>query len=215
MPINDYATLTELKAALPDAIPSTDSSYDTLLTDLLTRASRRFDVETKRRPGAYAMATASSDEETRFYNGTGGNQLWVNEMVTAPSAVAISETGSVTSSDYSTVASSDYFLWPDNAAFEDSPYLRIDLDTLNGAFTYWPRHRKAVKVTAVWGYCDTADTPPDVKQAVLTQALRWYGRARQGYQGAGANANVGQLIYTDKPDEDFMRVVMDYRRATV
>lgn len=211
---NDYGTLAELKSALPDAIPAAEGAYDAFLTTLLTRASRLFDVETKRRPGAYAMSTASSDEETRYYTGAGGSQQKVDEIVSI-SAVGISIGGGVQSTDYTTIPSSDYFLWPENAALEDRPYLRLDLDTLNGGYTYWPSFRKGVKLTGIFGYCDTADTPPDIKQAVITQAGRWFGRARQGYAGAGANAQLGQLVYTDKFDEDVQRVVWNYRRVTI
>src|SRR3990172_8516518 len=96
---NSYASLNELKAALPDAIPLTETSYDDFLTDLLTRASRLIDTETKRRAGAYAMPSATSDEETRYFRGSGSSELWTGEMATAPSAVGVSLSGGVASSD--------------------------------------------------------------------------------------------------------------------
>ena len=212
---NDYATLAQLKAALPDAIPPAEGGYDLLLTNLLTRASRMIDTETKRHPGAYAMPSASSDEETRYFSGSAGSQIWIGELATSPSAVAVSQSGGVASSDYTSIPSSDYFLWPENAALVGEPYTRIDLDTINGAYTTFYTYRRGVKITGVFGYSDTSDTPPEIVQATIIQASRWFGRARQGYHDAGANPALGQLMYVNQLDPDVKEIIWQYRRVTI
>lgn len=213
MAVNDYASVSDLRAALPDAIPSTDTSYDALLTSLLTRASRLIDRETGRDPGAYAVS--SSDETTRYYTGSGGGQQWVDELAAAPSAVKIAQGGGRAASDYSTVASTDFDPWPYNAAGRREPYLRLDLDRLNGAYSVFPAFPFGVQVTGAWGYATTDKTPDEVVQATIMQAARWFGRGRQGYQDSAANPALGQMQYTQKLDPEVAEIIRGLRRQAI
>lgn len=210
-----YATLAELKAALPDAIPSTDESYDPFLTDLLERASRLIDTETKRKVGAYSIPSTTDDTETRYFDGSAKAVLQVGEMIAAPQSVSMSLSGSVQDSDYTSIPSSDYFVLPDNAAAEGLPFTALEMDTINGAYSFWYRYRKSVKVVSWWGYSDSDNTPPDISQAVITQAARWFGRARQGYADRGANLQLNQLTFSDSLDADVIQAVMNFRRVTI
>ena len=212
---NDYCALAELQAVLPDSGLVSSSDYDSLLESLITRASRLIDKETRRAPGAFAVSTSSSDYETRYYTGSGCDEQWVGEMAGAPSYVGISDDGSVQSSDYDTVSSSDYFLWPDNAALDYVPYRRIDLDLQNGAFSTFYAFRKGVKVTAPFGYSSTDKTPDDIKQAAIITAVRWFKRGQQGYQDAGAIPELGQLMYTKALDPDVAETLAHYWRPAI
>lgn len=202
--MNDYCTVTELKAALVDSGLASSTDYDDLLTNTITRASRLIDKETKREGGAFYNVT----ETTRYFDGSGAACQYIDEITAAPSYVGISESGGVASTDYATLSSSDYFLWPDN----ETPYKRIDLDTINGAYSTFYRYRRGVKITAAFGYSQSV--PDDIKQATIIQAARLYKRGQQGYQDTGAIAELGQLRYT-KLDPDVMEIIAHYRRVTV
>src|SRR4051794_18355498 len=99
MPINDYATLSELKAALPNLTASfADGSQDALLTALITRASRAIDRQTNREPGAYYVTA----DDTRYFDGPdslcclveGCRSLWIDEIADVPTAVYVTPDGS-------------------------------------------------------------------------------------------------------------------------
>ena len=212
---NDYCTLAEVQAAVPDSGLSSSTDYDALITSLITRASRLIDMECKRKPGAFAVSTSTSDNETRYYTGSGGSKQWVDEMAGEPSYVGISDDGSVASSDYDTVASTDFFLWPDNAALDLVPYRRIDLDILNGAYAVFYKFRKGVKVTAPFGYSTTTNTPDTIKQAAIITASRWFKRGQQGFQDTGAIPELGQLTYTKALDPDVLETLAHFKRVTV
>lgn len=209
---NNYASVDYIKEALPDAIPSTDSSYDNFIEALITRASRFIDRETGWDPGAFNRT--SSDEETRYFTGSGGDKQWIDPFCAAPSAVAVSEDGLVgTATDFTSYATTDYFLYPYNSSDQGEPYYRLDLDTLNGAYSTWYRYPKSVKVTACFGYATA--TPSEIEQATIIQVARWFGRARQGYRDTGAIPELGQLRYTQALDPDVKEIIRQYRRTVV
>jgi hypothetical protein len=201
---NDYATVAELKEALKDSGLSDTSTYDGVLRATISRASRLIDAECKREAGAFYNAT----ETTRYYTGSGSAQQRIDEITAAPSYVGLSETGGVATTDYTSISSSDYFLWPDNSA----PYRRIDFDVINGAYSTWYPYRRGVKVTAPFGY--SATVPDLIKQAAIIQAGRWFKRGQQGFQDTGAIAELGQLRYT-KLDPDVMEIIAHFRKVTV
>lgn len=210
---NDYCTLAELKADLIDSGLASSSDYDTVLTDMITAASRLIDREAKRKPGAFAMA--STDEETRYYTGSGCAEQWVDELASAPSYVGMSEDGKLQSTDYTTVSSTDYFLWPDNASEDEKPYHRIDLDNINGAFSVFYTFRRGVKITGVFGYALSTAIPSDINKAAIITASRWFKRAQQGYQDSGAVPELGQLRYTKAIDPDVEEILAHYKRVTI
>src|SRR5436305_1691455 len=115
---NDYATLTELKQALPNLASSfADGSQDGLLTALITRASRALDRQTAREPGAYYVTA----DDTRYYDGPdslcclhdGCRSLWVDELADVPTSVYVSPDGNP--ANYALWSASDYWLWPYSA----------------------------------------------------------------------------------------------------
>lgn len=196
-------------AELMDEMPDTDWSgkYEPLLEGLILRASRLIDRITGREEGAYMVEEAT----VRYFDGSGCGFQWVDEMAEAPTTVAVSETGSVTS--YTSWASSDYMLWPYNAAAQGRPYTRIDVDQLNGGHALFYRFPKSVKVTAKWGY--STAVPEDVQQAVIVQTVRWFKRGQQAFQDAGAIFELGQLRYVKQIDPDVAVIVEHLRRVTV
>lgn len=210
---NNYCTVPQVWQALPDANPGSSGAYDTLIESLIGRACRMFDRQTHREPGAYARS--STDTETRYFDGSGGAYQWVDEICAAPTSVSVSQTGSLADSDYTAYSSTDYVLWPYNAAAKGEPYTRLDLDTINGSQSAFYRFPKSVKIVAPFGYCDTSDTPPEIVEAMIIQVARWFGRGRQGYQDTGAIVELGQLTYTQRFDPDVAEVVDQFKRVAI
>lgn len=205
MPEN-YCTLIELHTALSDSALSDNAEYDPALNMCISHASRVIDSWTGRPAGAYCVS--STDTTTRYFNGSGMVYQWIDEITAAPTELAVSWGGGVSTTDYTAVSSSDYFTWPDN----ETPYKRLDLDTINGAYSVFPRYRRSIKVTAAFGYSTTPPAP--IKQAVIIQAARWFKRGQQAYQDTGAIVDLGQLRYT-KLDPDVAEIIAHYRRITV
>lgn len=200
---NDYCTAAEIKAMMPDG--NWGSGYDTLLATLATRASRALDLYLGRSPGAFAV----SADETRYFDGSGTTELWVGELAAAPTSVSVAEGGEL--SNYTDWDSSDYFLWPYNAPAMGEPYLRMDVDTLNGSKSVWSRYPMAVKVVGKFGY--STSVPEVVKMATIIQAARWFKRGQQAFEDTGAVAELGQLRYVKMLDPDVENLVNHLRRV--
>jgi hypothetical protein len=202
--MTDYCDVADVTGMMPDT--DFGNTYHALMAALITRASRLIDKATGREDGAYEAATAT----IRYFDGSGGREMWVNEMAAAPTAVAVDEVGDFT---YTAWASSDYLLWPYNAAAMGRPYQRLDIDQLNGDKVLWYRFPKSVKITAKWGYSTTV--PEDIKQAVVIQVIRWFKRSQQSYQDAGAIVDLGQLRYVKQLDPDVQLIISHYMRTAV
>lgn len=84
--------------------------------------------------------------ETRYFDGRGCAQLWVNDLLSITS-LKFDEDGDRTYEE--TLATTDYYLWPDNR----TPYRRIDIDP-NGDYTAFPAGRRSVQIVGTWGYED-------------------------------------------------------------
>lgn len=191
-----------------ELMPDTEwtGKYAPLLASLITRASRQIDRFVGREPGTFAAAAAAA----RVFDGSGCRELWVDEMAAVPVLVEVDETGDLS---YVTWAASDYVAWPYNATLLSRPYLRLDVDQMNGNKTVWYPFPRGVRVTARWGY--SLIVPDDVKQAALVQVARAFKRAQQAYQDVGAIMELGQLRYVQTLDPDVAVMVEHYRRVTI
>ena len=202
--MTDYVSVDDIMAEMPDT--SWTGKYHETLDNLVTRASRLIDRLTGREDGAYGISTATA----RTFDGSGLSMQWVDEMAAAPTLVEVDETGAFA---YVTWAASDYLLWPYNAAAQSRPYLRLDVDLMNGDKAIWYRFPKSVRITAKWGYSTTP--PQEIRQATIIQVTRWFKRAQQAYQVTGAILELGQLRYVRELDPDVSLIIDHYRRVTV
>jgi hypothetical protein len=198
---SDYITLDDLKTNMADSGLDGVADYDVVMDALITRASRMIDRLTGREPGAFAVTA----DTTRYFTPTCPTEVWIGELAAAPTTVSMSQTGSLT--DHTDLASTDYILWPYNAALEGRPYRRIDLDTLNGDYGVYYQFPKSIKVVGKFGYAESA--PEEVVQATLVQAMRWFKRAQQGFADTGAIIELAQLRYVDKLDRDIVAILYD------
>lgn len=197
---NSYVDIDDVREVMPDT--DWDGVYLELISTLAERASRVIDRAAGREPGAFYPATTAA---ARYFDGYGGIELWVDEMAAAPTLVEVDEGGLYT---YTSLAATDYTPWPYNA----TPYRRLDI-LRTGNHARWPAYTRGIRVTAKWGF--SLLPPEDIKQATLTQAVRYFKRAQQAYQDTGAIVELGQLRYVQDLDPDVAMMITHYRRVAI
>jgi hypothetical protein len=57
----------------------------------------------------------------------------------------------------------------------------------------------------------SATPPADIKQACKIQTVRWFMRAKQGYQDSSASAAMGEMIFIKELDPDVKTLLMPYQ----
>lgn len=191
---NDYTTSTDAFADISEGNYS--SSDFTQMATFVTVASRMIDAECGRWAGFFSPSTA---DETRYYDGNGELELPIDEFVSITS-VSVSEQGSVASSDYTLWGSSDYYTWPYNASLNGKPVNTLITDNVNGSKPGWYCYRKSVQVVGVPGYA--ASTPDLIAAAARLQAVRWFMRAKQGWQDEGGNDETLKVKYKGMTELD-------------
>jgi hypothetical protein len=195
---NDYTTSTDAFADISEGnYASTDYP---VMASFVTTASRLIDREVGRWDGFFASSATTDAETDMYYDGSGRLVQPIDEFVSI-SAVAVSEQGSLTSTDYTSwTLNTDYLTLPYNSAAKGKPINALALVDYNGTKGAWYAYQKNVKVTGIPGYATTA--PDIVAQACKMQAVRWFMRAKQGYQDTGAQAEIGGLTFSKKLDLD-------------
>lgn len=198
-----YCSIADVQQHLPDGTWGT--SYEKLLDALCVRASRDIDLYTERKAGAYCADT----DVTLYFAGKGRSELWIDELAALPTTLAVAESGLVdnaanTGGTYTTWAARDFFLWPDNALEDGKPFLRIDVDLVQGSKSFFYPARRSVKITGKFGYSQTV--PPEVKEATIAHAVNLFKRGQQAFQTAGANIELGRLVYI-KPEPQVQNLI--------
>lgn len=191
---NDYTTSTDAFQDISEG-NYTSSDYPQMAT-FISAVSRLIDAEVGQWPGFFYPTT---DSVTWYYDGSGEDVLHIDPFVSV-SSVSVSETGSLTSSDYTAWGSTEYMTWPYNASGKGKPITELRVDNYNGTKANWYEYPKSVSVTGVAGYSTT--TPDLVKQACKMQAVRFFMRAKQGYQDTGATAEIGGITFKGKLELD-------------
>ena len=153
-----YASVTDYHAA----ITKSDTSHDTDILADLNAISRYIDGQTGR---FFGKDTADKD---RIYPGPSRRRLWTDDFVSV-TTVKIDE--GVDGTFATTLAATDYQLWPLNAALgpEVNPYTGIQMVYWGSRFIF-PSSAQ-VKVTGVFGW---PAVPDPIKRACiqLTAILR-------------------------------------------
>jgi hypothetical protein len=166
----DYTTVNELKTYLH----ITGSGDDTLLGDLVTRASRMLDDHC----GRWFVAQG----ETRYYDAIGPH---ITGRLLLFDADLLSLT-SLTNGDGSNISLDDVILRPVNWP----PYFGVALKQSSGlSWTYTTDPEAAIQVEGQWGYSSVAPEP--IEQAALRLAA-WLYRQRD------TGAETGEVQVTER-----------------
>lgn len=206
----DYCTFLEIKQSIPDSPLSTmaGTEHATAFASMITSASRLIDREVGRWPNYFYP---SSDGETRYFDGSGGARQDIDECVSI-TTLAVAESGGIDSTSYTTWSDTEYYAIPYNYAVLGQPITAIEINS-GGNKSVFHKSRKSIKITGVFGY---AATPPDdIKQAVKIQVTRWYMRAKQAWQDAGASVDLGQMIYVQQLDPDVKNLLAPYQIGNI
>lgn len=179
----DYVTLAEVKTQLG----ITDTQDDTLLSVMITTASRAVDTETNRQFGATAGA------ETRTYTAE-----WRSERGVWVAVIDDTFASSVTIENGDGDAITDYVLEPRNAAAEGRPYTRLVVGRDSSVVPVYADY--LLDVTAnPWGW--TA-VPTEVKGATRLQVSRLFARRESPYGVAGSPDLGSEIRLLAKLDPD-------------
>jgi hypothetical protein len=192
---NAYITLAEMKAT--DELGITDTTSDTAIEAVINAVSRAVDDYCNR---YFYKNTA---DETRYFRPTQRDQCLVGDLISVTSL----KTDSTLDRTYAdTWATTDYDLYPYNAALDGQPYFRIDR---NPDGDWWfTKSPKYVKITGVWGW---PSVPHPVKQACLIWALRTWKRHATPL-GVSATTALGEMsVKVPPPDPDVQTLLADYK----
>lgn len=203
---NSYITNTQIQALMPDE--SWGTAYDSYLTTLAERASRILDRVLRVAPGAWAVGST----ESRYYDGSGQLELFVDPMCALPTSVSVAETGVIdgaggTGGTYTAWSTIDYLVEPANWSQAGQPIRKLTIDIMNGSKTVWYGWKKAVKIVGYFGMASSGSTPPEIVQATGIQAMRYFMRGRQAFQDVGAIEQLRQLRYVQTLDPDIIPLV--------
>ena len=202
----DYVTVAEIKSDMPDADLDTLNDYDTVLSEMITAASRLIDREVGGWENYFHPSTVDS---IRYFDGSGEEEQYVDPMVSL-SSVSVSESGGRASTSYTDwTLDTDYYAWPYNTTDTGEPITKLIVDNDSGSKGNFYSVRKGVKVTGVFGYA--AEPPDDIKLACKITVMRWFMRSKQSYQDTSASERLGQLLYTKSLDPDVVELLKPYK----
>jgi len=202
----NYTDLTELKADLPDLDSGVLDDYDNVLSEMITAASRLIDREVGGWENYFYPSTVDS---TRYYDGNGEVELYIDPMASLTS-VSVAESGGRASASYTDwEINTDYYTWPYNTTDTGDPIRALIIDNDTGSKGTFCKDRKSVKVIGVFGY--SSEPPEPIQQACKIQAMRWFMRSKQSYQDTSASERLGQMLYVQELDPDVKRLLMPYK----
>lgn len=204
----DYTNIQAVKADMPDSelFSSTAYDYDGVIQGMITAASRLIDREVGGWANYFYPTTA---DETRYYDGNGEEEIYVDPIVSLTS-VYVSEGGGRASSDYTAwTQDTDFYIMPYNYSALDVPIQALVIDNDAGSKGTWGTVRKGIKITGVFGYSSTP--PADIQQAAKITAMRWFMRAKQSWQDTSVNAAMGDMLYTQSLDPDVKEILKPYK----
>lgn len=222
-----YGTVAELKART--SIDSANADRDIVLQSMLDAAKDLIDQLLNHKDGFTALTEATA----RYFPGSGKTYQWIDECIEITSVAVKDSASDTTFTDWTTPTNNfssdgDWIAFsgdPKYPSFNVLPYLGIMIDPngshalfSSGVFTgrggFRPetesiRNVPMVKVTAKWGYSETA--PIVIKEANIAQASRWYKRAKSAWGDTLANAEMGTLLFTKKLDPEIETMLLETR----
>ena len=173
--MTDYCTLAQVVAA-PDLPAEADEAR---IEQAITAASRAIDRYLDVAENYYAAGASPDDDETRYYDGSDLDELWLNDQLISITTISIDENGDEV---FTALTTDDYWLWPANT----SPTTRLDINP-NGDYSKWPVGKRRIKIAGLFGIF--ASVPANVTEACIIQAVRLYKSGRQSFADSGARAS--------------------------
>lgn len=197
--LTTYCSAAELKHLL--RIETLDTSDDAEIALAIEAASRAIDLATNRQFGVDAAPVA------RYYDPppAGIKFLLVDDISTVTGLTVKVDRNDDGVFEETLTISTDFRLWPWNAAADSRPWEYVVLRT---GFT-WPTHERSVEVTAAFGWLSV---PTAIKQAALIQANRFFKRRDAAFGVAGSPELGSELRLLQKLDPDVAVIVQPYKK---
>jgi hypothetical protein len=215
-PVNGYCTVNDLRNYPVLQWPSTDFSQDQLFANIITSISREIDTNCAR--FFYQLS------ETKYYTPENAYRLTVDDLVSVTTLTTDDLSGSRTY-PY-TWATTDYDLWPYDAAqkSEPEPYMAIDVtpqgqylfpcnnytgyDTVYRYSTLSRNLTKSVKITGIFGW-------PEIPAAITEACLLWSFKTFKNYQTPYTDPDMAnqKVSYVPLIDREVFAMIKNYRRA--
>lgn len=198
----DYITVAELRAHMAAETAGTDTPFSTAIT----AASRAIDHHCGRQFGLTGSAVA----RVYTYAGEcleGRAALAVDDVQTTTGLALAFDLDDDGTYEESLTLSTDYDLWPWNAAADGKPWTHVVLRPTAAA--YFPSFARGVQVTGNWGW---SSVPTLVKQACLIQASRYYVRKDAAFGIAGSPENGNEMRLLERLDPDVASMLQTVRR---
>jgi hypothetical protein len=214
-----YAEVQDVLDAMQDV--GVSATTQTYLQFCINRVSRLIDEYTNRKPGAYKV----SEDSVQYFDGSGLREQSVDEMCAVPTKVEVAEGGVVDGSAltsgsaggsggvYTLWPSSYWFCYPYNALDRGQPFTQLHLNLIAGFRGVWMAYPRAVKITTKFGF--SQDVPDLITHANVIQTVRTWKRGQGAFKDAGANAELGKIIYTQALDKEVCAILDTMRRPAV
>lgn len=184
------------------------SLSDIDLETILTAAQNTISRFCNRPDGFLAADTATA----RLYAGTGKDYLSIDET---PEITAVGVKESVGDATFTAWATTDWIAYSgsrDAPNFNRTPYTGL-MANPNGDYSrFYQGSTKGfpmVQVTAKWGAYATI--PPELAEASIMQAVRWFKRLEGAMADALASGELGMLLYRQKIDPDVAMILVEGR----
>lgn len=142
---NLYVTPTEMKAAAPEAIRTTTTSYDEILLALAGRISRLIDQYCRRVFFPYV--------DIRYFNGSGQAEIWIPDLLSI-TTISYSEDDGET---YTALTSNDYYGTVAGDFNSKKSYSRLIVNANSDTISAWPTGQRSIKIEGVWAYAENRD----------------------------------------------------------
>ena len=192
--MSDYCSIGEIKAT--GRLDIASSQYDATLAAQIAAASRWIDRYCRLPDNAFAQTSTA----TRYYGSKAvrGASLHLDAPLISVS--------SLVNGDGAALATAQYRLEPRNAGYYTSIYL---LSSSAWSFSV----DGEIVVAAKWGMAERAPEPIREATAMLTS---WtFRRYMAGLQDATANADLGQLVYSEGVPKQVKTLVDPYRWTVI
>jgi hypothetical protein len=202
---NDYLTV-EQYANQYSNYSTEYSPNDPQLTRPITGWSRWIDMKTLRDPGDFN--TEGNSAATRYFDGKGNYDILLIDECTSITTV---QQADYPYSSYRTMTADTDYWKSDCDRYDTTPYRMLELNPNSSSFAYWPKGRRAVKISAVWGY--STEPPGPIVEAMLMLVHQTY-MMRDGV-GTGTETvftNFGMVVPAAIPAKA-MELIRAYKRG--
>ena len=206
---NAYLTEYDIRNAMPDGVRTTTTKYNTLMRQLCERVSRYID--------RYCQCTFYPSLETRYFDGSGTNELWIDSLFQMDEISMSGDNGAT----YTALVATDYILTRAGDYNTKKAYNKILINESAGDYSVFSAGQRTIKITGIWSeHDDTAAAWEDSLDAVVNNPLTAIATALVVTNADGVDAGgaiprfaVRQLL---RIEDEYVEVVeIDYTTNTL